>query len=99
LRSTRFQVNVGFLSFQHVEPVAHEASALGNNHPVAAAAQDATGYDLRPLRAQEPDLINLADAAKASPVSALSIGERLGLLSPPRQFNGNMRDALAGVAP
>lgn len=38
-------------------------------------------------------------AAKASPVSALSMGERPGLFSPLRQFNGNMRDAFAGVVP
>jgi hypothetical protein len=96
------------------------------------AAQDATGYDLRPLRSMESDLINLSDAAnsthnalsgreaqfqaagptqrligglktaiaaKASPASALSVGEQPGLFSPLRQFNSNMQDAFNGVRP
>jgi hypothetical protein len=95
-------------------------------------AEDATGYDLRPLRSMESDLINLSDAAnsthntlsgreaafqaagpserligglkaaiavKASPVSALSVGEQPGLFSPLRQFNSNMQDVFQGITP
>jgi hypothetical protein len=96
------------------------------------AAQDATGYDLRPLRSMESDLINLADAAnathnalsgqearfqaagpaqrvigglkaaiavKASPTSALSVGEQPGLFSPLKTFNNNMQNVFSGIRP
>jgi hypothetical protein len=95
-------------------------------------AEEATGVNLRPLRAMESNLISLSDAAnsthnfvsgkeaafqstgavqraigglkaavavKASPLSALSVGERPGLLSPLREFNGNMQDVFKGITP
>jgi hypothetical protein len=38
-------------------------------------------------------------AVKASPLSALSVGEQPDLFIPLKKFNGNMQDVFANVAP
>ena len=81
---------IGFFCAGRSERLA--ASLAAELHTIQA--QDATGCDLRPLRAQESDLINLADAANSTH-NMLTCPLREPCSAPPSSVSGRRWRAFA----